>query len=197
MLIIIILKESNDVSDLVCHETKKRKVLNDIFALPKLWIYLIQKKFQQKIIKWIKVISSWINRLVGCFIRLLCARKKTFFLSFITIVNGVVNLYGWPLSGNHICDLFVQFAVLNFVDRTKVEANTITSCQKLFCANIVIKIISKELYAFGMCEFLISVSIKFFIHFNGRHHIEIDFLINTFGILFFHICIKTKGNEKT
>lgn len=72
-------------------------------------IYLIQWKFQEKIIKRFKL-----YRLLG-FIWLLCARN-----SFITIVNRVVNLFGWPLSGNHMRSIR-PIHIPNFIDGQKLN----------------------------------------------------------------------------
>lgn len=129
-----------------------------------------EKKFQRKIIKWIKVIRSCINRLVGCFIRLLCAKNKNY--SFIAIVNGVVNL----LSGNH--RRFIRpihiLKTWSIGQKLNQIPNTTTQLVKHFLVKHRLPNHLKGVFShsgFGS-HFRFN---KFFIHFNGRHHIKIDF----------------------
>lgn len=94
--------------------------------------------------------------------------------SFITIVNGVVNLFGWPLYENDM-RFIPSIPIINFVDGQKLNQIR-QQLVKTFWHNIVTKIISKELYAFEMCVCVcLWVSHfrfnKFFIHFNARHYI--------------------------
>lgn len=81
--------------------------------------------------------------------------------SFITIVNGVVNLFGWPLFENDM-RFNPSIPIINFADGKKLNQIR-QQLGKTFWHNIVIKIISKVLYAFEMCvnEFLISDLIHF------------------------------------